>query len=624
MIRRNFIEKLYAAALAMALLLTMAGCSEEERPAVDPHDQQTFEDDLGNARFEVVDEFDPTGTRATISGYAMSWENVTGNAATKDAIGVYGVNSNGVVRYANVKVEYRDGAWKAASSIVASGTMTYYAYYPYQSSLSGGPAAGANVGLGLQADKFFATAITNWVPKNDQSTLANFNASDLCVSRAYCDGSGKVTFTLLHQMGLAVLNLQTKTVTLTTNTVTTYTASEDANIHWSDTETTTNNSYTLPPSTTWGTSSFTNIVTNTTSTVTNKPLLISSGDRRYYFIAKPGQNYILKGTSGGTTDYEKGAWNQQLTGSSGRYYAYAPAITDGNKTRTINVDGGLRSRYENYFVGGILLANGECVAPTTYTYNSSKKPLGIIMYKRKNNADQVLSSGYGLLCMALRDLYFEPNSFQYHYLGNGSWSQWYGSYDGYWDTDLAYDMMSGEYEDATDEYDSVFPNCANISQAITDYKGYEKTRYCWDSYRPAMGLIMDDFEDQMYEWGTVASWTTTSFNQSSYFLASAGQWYQALKEFGATTYGGNYTVSVSESNNRIVNGKLVLNKLNTYLTSINSQCGISNGRYYTSTERNEVDVWQISTWSNDNYINMMSIAKMGLDYECRVRPFFMM
>lgn len=334
--------------MTMAALLLLSACAEEVEVARSGQLPSLYggkEPYTGtDVTFTVYDSFDPTGTRAAVNGYETTFEN-------GDAIGVYTVTPQGVVRAANVKVTFNGTTWAPATKIVNSPDLIYYAYYPYQASPAGPPAANATVTAGVGADEFFKLLVAKWQVEHDQSTKANYNASDLCISRSIAtksnsDGSGEVAFTLNHKMALAVLTLKPKTVTLTTTTVYNYFDRTNANIQWTETSISSNTNYSLPASTTWGSSTFSkptawnsdgSISSTTTVTVTNKPYCVNPTDNVYYFICRPISNYIIRATSNGTSDYEKGAWTQQVAIASGRYDGYTPTITDGNKTQTVNM-----------------------------------------------------------------------------------------------------------------------------------------------------------------------------------------------------------------------------------------------------------------------------------------------
>ena len=84
-----------------AALLLLSACAEEVEVARSGQLPSLYggkEPYTGtDVTFTVYDSFDPTGTRAAVNGYETTFEN-------GDAIGVYTVTPQGVVRAANVKV----------------------------------------------------------------------------------------------------------------------------------------------------------------------------------------------------------------------------------------------------------------------------------------------------------------------------------------------------------------------------------------------------------------------------------------------------------------------------------------------------------------------------------------
>ena len=628
--------------MTMAALLLLSACAEEVEVARSGQLPSLYggkEPYTGtDVTFTVYDSFDPTGTRAAVNGYETTFEN-------GDAIGVYTVTPQGVVRAANVKVTFNGTTWAPATKIVNSPDLIYYAYYPYQASPAGPPAANATVTAGVGADEFFKLLVAKWEVKHDQSTKANYNASDLCISRSIAtksnaDGSGEVAFTLDHKMALAVLTLKPKTVTLTTKTVYNYFDKEDAANTWTETSTSTNSNYLLPASTVWGTSTFAKptawnsagTVTSTTNvTVTNKPYRPNVNNDVYYFIARPITNFIIKATSGGSTDVEKGAWSQQVAVASGRYDNYEPTITDGDKTQTVNVDPVGMDVTLN--VGDYYYTDGT----SSPTLNPAKKVLGIIAYsKPKGGGTTVVPDGYKGLVVGLLDFNMYQK-FSYYTSWNGVTDysrpiKFSYTYTLYWDTRLTYDMMSGEYWMATDENDDIFPNITYGSAVWSDYKGYEKMQYIYNEYtvstRPATYALWDGYYEDQY-WDELNYWFSSSKIQPEPIMLSGGQWYEVLKACAAKQ---GYTVTINSNDGTLINGGYGIQYLNSRLQTVPGAMifsdtskgdGNCRGYYFTSTERNESSVWILSLYgANIVDVPVWTQAKMGLDYETSVRPFF--
>ena len=153
-----------------------------------------------------------TLTRAAYSEASTSGGNMTfsfsfGNG---DAIGMFVVDKTGKVIVANQKYIYSSGSWTTETPIeyeAGLGAYSFFAYYPWQSSLSGAPALDASVDATSVAT-FFGSAISAWTPAADQSSLDKFTAQDLMMAKGTTSTpyfhEVQVSFTLAHQMGLLI------------------------------------------------------------------------------------------------------------------------------------------------------------------------------------------------------------------------------------------------------------------------------------------------------------------------------------------------------------------------------------------------------------------------------------
>lgn len=92
-------------------------------------------------------------------------------------------------------------AQDAGSNVELFTDVTYYAYYPWQGSLTGNLVPTAN-----NAADFFANVITNWTPAADQSDYAKYTAQDLMIADGSLSGKN-LTFSMAHQMSLVVIEL---------------------------------------------------------------------------------------------------------------------------------------------------------------------------------------------------------------------------------------------------------------------------------------------------------------------------------------------------------------------------------------------------------------------------------
>ena len=159
--------------------------------------------------------------------FATSWgSNYPKTAfAAGDAVGIYVADASGL-KYSNVKLTLgSDGKWTPASRVLLPENCRYYVYYPYSTS------GLANTGKAVaDAATFFASGISSWSPKTDQSSAENLNASDLQVAAGAVSTTtaSTVNFSMSHQMGLAVINLGTR------STNKTYHLNSDVNYSWSN------------------------------------------------------------------------------------------------------------------------------------------------------------------------------------------------------------------------------------------------------------------------------------------------------------------------------------------------------------------------------------------------------
>lgn len=134
-------------------------------------------------------------TRAAYSGYTTTFE-------SGDRIGLYVVKGSRVIN-ANVPYTFNGTAWTTSSTVEYNDSYSYYAYYPYISS----PYT-PNFAQSTVDGKFsnFLTDTSDKFHKANQSTKANFQASDLMIAEGSKSGSNTVSFSMLHKKGMAVFN----------------------------------------------------------------------------------------------------------------------------------------------------------------------------------------------------------------------------------------------------------------------------------------------------------------------------------------------------------------------------------------------------------------------------------
>ena len=138
-------------------------------------------------------------TRAVQHEYATTF-------SPNDAIGVFEVKE-GKVTHANVRYVFDGSRWNSVNGIAYDNAATYYSYFPYAEDRAGAPKEGEAT-TATTADEFFADVISNFTPQKDQSTGANYDASDLMVSKGDTpENDNTIIFPMFHKMGLAIIKL---------------------------------------------------------------------------------------------------------------------------------------------------------------------------------------------------------------------------------------------------------------------------------------------------------------------------------------------------------------------------------------------------------------------------------
>lgn len=215
------IQNIYHLLQAALLMLLAASCTQEEFPAAQDKAQQLTISvtDGGYASAEGKT------TRAVENGYTTEF-------TEGDACGLFVVRSSYQDKkmiYSNVKLTAeRDAAtgslvWKPEAGTTLAGGLqdeVYYLYYPYRADLD-------NTVISKLLENaikdpqlpFFYPLANNWPVKTDQSSYADYTASDLMT--ASCtptldNGTLRLNFVMTHELSLAVIEMP-KTVYKFTN-----------------------------------------------------------------------------------------------------------------------------------------------------------------------------------------------------------------------------------------------------------------------------------------------------------------------------------------------------------------------------------------------------------------------
>ena len=128
---------------------------------------------------------------------------------TNDAIGLYVVDKNNQIVANNVKLTLGgDNKWTTSKKFLKLAGYKYFAYYPYNSD-----AQNLNTSAS-DASTFFADKISKWNPAQDQHSA--LLSQDLQVATGVVAGDAStLKFSMEHSMGLAVLNLEKKSIAKT-------------------------------------------------------------------------------------------------------------------------------------------------------------------------------------------------------------------------------------------------------------------------------------------------------------------------------------------------------------------------------------------------------------------------
>lgn len=188
----RIMNKIYYLVLSMTVIL-LAACSQDE--------MEQKEETQPELRV-MVNHPSSISTRASVNGLATSFE-------SGDKIGVFVIDEIGDPMKINVAYRYNGTNWvldDPSEKVYYSPNCSYYAYYPYVEK-------DEDDWYDLiyfykdASTEFFSDFISSWKPQLDQSTLANFNASDLMIGKGTdYSKTASVSFTLNHQMGLVMLD----------------------------------------------------------------------------------------------------------------------------------------------------------------------------------------------------------------------------------------------------------------------------------------------------------------------------------------------------------------------------------------------------------------------------------
>ncbi len=324
-------------ALAATALLTFTACTDDNEPAQLAADTQqltfTITDSSGYASAEA-------DTRAEENGYATVFTD-------GDTCGLYIVRGTEIA-YSNIKLtasadDSGNLTWSAPTGTTLAGGMTgeqYYLYYPYQSDTYMSGKTATTTSSGMSDADFFKQLISSWQPQTNQSTYSKYTSSDLMTARGTVSttsgGTNNVSFTTVHRMALAVIDLPK----------TTY--------HFTNTTGGTVPDYTL-----------------TTATYTTyEPLLADDGTHRY--IVNPSSSatdHIVGAYANGTKEFTIQKTDLKNIGSG----SYRKFVVDGGNATTITQD-------YNIQIGDFLMRDGSLLPKGSTLTTEQKANVAAIVF----------------------------------------------------------------------------------------------------------------------------------------------------------------------------------------------------------------------------------------------------
>lgn len=288
--------------------LGLTSCSGDDLEGFQEEGTQRFSINVTDRGY--ISTRDGIHTKAVENGYTTEF-------TAGDKIGVFAVKGGQIITEVdNLCLTAVDNGgtleWKDASGnapLKFDGAV-YYAYYPYQSSLTG-----MLVLTATDADGFFANVVSNWTPSTDQGVYTKYTTQDLMTAKGVISNT-ELSFTMQHEMVLAVIELP------------------GTRYEFSNTNPTVSD-YIIDPQD----SRFDNY----------RPCKMTDGTYRY--LVKPGSTNKLTGSYTNASNAAKG-WEANPAGISFGSY------------KTFKVDGGIANVISGYNlqVGDYMLKDGSLVS----------------------------------------------------------------------------------------------------------------------------------------------------------------------------------------------------------------------------------------------------------------------
>ena len=218
-----------AASLACALILMLAACTpdalDELPPAGTDPDARPLTITVSDGGMYATGQ-----TRAQERGYSTVF-------TEGDCIGLY-VVKDGTLEVKNLCLTLQGGKWTlpaGASQLFYSPDKSYHAYYPYQKDNY------MNDKVSPGDEDFFKYVVDEWSVNPDQSTYAQYTASDLMTARGVYNNH-TLSFAMEHRMSLFILQVPATKYTYTekidgqeiSKSYYRYTAVISKNVYWQE------------------------------------------------------------------------------------------------------------------------------------------------------------------------------------------------------------------------------------------------------------------------------------------------------------------------------------------------------------------------------------------------------
>ena len=507
--------KFYTGLSLFAALLLFSGCGKEldELPAggsntESPENPAQMEGELLRLRVSDAGYLDAgTGSRATDSGLTTTFED-------GDKIGLFVVNNENEVLYANVPYTKNEEEWTAEQKVRTKGyPVRVFAYYPYVEDAKIIEKVDATAG---DASAFFQTYIEG-LDISNQSTLADYRQADVMACMVSIDDAEaarkELTLKMSHLMGLVVVKLPTEVTFSSVN----YYLKGDEDFTWTVEE-----NVTLPAN-----------LSGESLTVTGgiQPLKEETG---YRYLCKSGENNIS--FSGGFKTY----------GATKSYSVSSATVSSGSsKTYNVSVTPFAAPGKAEYTPqpGDFYMKDGSVLSRVT---SSNKADCIGIVYWVPTVTDPLDSH---------KATWLEEHSTCIHGLVVGlkeQQSQW-GTY--------------GETTYITDsKTDGIFRGYSNTKRLVSEHSGYAivsaynslKSGVTLPSgktsgwYVPSVGELMKLYQAKDKVNTSLSTLGSTSLSSSYYWSSgenslNSGAWYVGLHNGNVYGYnkGNNYFVRLS-------------------------------------------------------------------------------